>query len=267
MYTDYYGLGFNPFEKKYARTGDCFRSHDFQQAMHGMNYVRLHPGIGIFTARPGMGKSFVLRCFVDGLKPGTYTIASICLTSVSVRDFYRLVCDALGLDESGSIPAMYKAIQEQAAYLYREKKQPLILIVDECHFLAEGILRDLQLLMNAEYDSVNYFSLILSGESYFNSVIRKSRNESLKQRVIAHYDYEGLSDEEVTQYVKHKIACAGATTAIMEEGAFAALLGQAEGTPRIIDNIMTDALIIGEQQGKKQIDQDVILAAVENRKF
>lgn len=232
-----------------------------------MNYVRLHPGLGIFTARPGMGKSFVLRCFVEGLKPGAYTIASICLTSVSVRDFYRLVCDALGLDESGSIPAMYKAIQEQAAYLYREKKQPLILLVDECHFLAEGILRDLQLLMNAEYDSVNYFSLILSGESYFNSVIRKTRNESLKQRVVAHYDYEGLSDEEVAQYVKHKIACAGAATAIMEDSAFAALSGQAEGTPRIIDNIMTDALIIGEQQRKKQIDQDVILAAVENRKF
>ena len=33
-------------------------------------------------------------------------------------------------------------VYESTSYWDREKKQPLILIVDECHFLAEGILRD-----------------------------------------------------------------------------------------------------------------------------
>ena len=267
MYTDYYGLSFNPFEKGNVNTHDCFRSRDFQQAIHGMEHVAKHPGVGVFTARPGMGKSFSFRCFAKGLHPGQFTLAYICLTSVATRDFYRLLCDALGLDTTGSIPAMYKAIREQVSYLYKEKKQPLVLLIDECHFLSQNILRDLLLLMNVEFDSVNQFSLLPAGESHFLSMLNKPSNESFRQRIVAHYDFEGLTDGEAKEYVKHKVACAGATTAILDKDAMETLVAHVEGNPRIIDNIMTDALIIGEQQKKQQIDQDVILAAVENRRL
>ena len=267
MYTDYYGLSYNPFEKINVKTHDCFRSNDFQQAIHGMDHATKRMGIGVFTARPGMGKSFACHCFTQGIKPGQFTLADICLTSVAVRDFYRLLCDALGLEPGGSVPAMYKAIREQVAYLYKEKRQPLVLLVDECQFLAQGVLRDLMLLMNVEFDSVNQFSLLLSGESHFLSVLNRPMNEAFRQRIVAHYDFQGLSGEEVVAYVRHKVSCAGATTAIMEDGAIGTLVAHTEGNPRIIDNVMTDALIIGEQQKKRKIDQDVILAAVENRRL
>ena len=44
-----------------------------------------------------------------------------------------------------------------------------------------------------------------------------------------------------------------------------AVAGHAHGNPRLIDNIMSDAIVIGSQTDKKTIDTEVILAAVNNQ--
>ena len=38
-----------------------------------------------------------------------------------------------------------------------------------------------------------------------------------------------------------------------------------QGKPRLIDNLMTDALAIGSQQDKRVIDAETIRAAVDNQ--
>ncbi len=65
--------------------------------------------------------------------------------------------------------------------------------------------------------------------------------------------------------VRHKISMAGGSTSILADSALSAIHGHSHGTPRVIDNLMQDALRIGAQNDKQVIDSDVILAAVENR--
>lgn len=55
MYKSYYGLSFNPFDKQYLRESYCFQSHDHQEMTARLNYLKDIRGIGVFTARPGMG--------------------------------------------------------------------------------------------------------------------------------------------------------------------------------------------------------------------
>ena len=140
-----------------------------------------------------------------------------------------------------------------------------MLAIDEAQYLSHGILNDIKMLMNYGYDSVNCFTLILCGESHLNAILRKPVHEALRQRITVHYNYQGLSDEESTSYIIHKLNCAGSSKAIISEAALSAVAGHTHGNPRLIDNLMTDALAIGEQQGKKCIDTDVILAAVNNQ--
>ena len=40
---------------------------------------------------------------------------------------------------------MFKAIQEQITYLYKEKRQPLLLAIDEAQYLSTGILNDINM--------------------------------------------------------------------------------------------------------------------------
>ena len=145
-----------------------------------LNYLKDIRGIGVFTARPGMGKSYALRCFANDLNPSLHHMEYMCLSTISVSDFYKQFCSILGVSDKGGKPAMFKAIQTQISYLYKEKRQPLLLAIDEAQYLSTGILNDIKMLMNYGYDSVNCFTLILCGESHLNDILRKPVHEALR---------------------------------------------------------------------------------------
>lgn len=265
MFHSFYGLSFNPFDKQQLKETDHFISKDFTEMTSRLGYLKDIRGIGVFTARPGMGKSYYLRCFAKSLNPSLFHMEYLCLSTISVADFYKQLCAILGVPDKGGETVMFKAIQEQITYLYKEKRQPLLLAVDEARYLNTGILNDIKMLMNYGYDSVNYFTLILCGESHLNDTLRKPVHEALRQRITVHYNYIGLSDEEVSKYILHKIMLAGASDTIIDLAALAAAHSFTQGNPRLIDNLMIDALTIGAQQDKKVIDAEVIRAAVDNQ--
>ena len=265
MFNPYYSLEFNPFDKGQVKESDAFQSNDFKQMTYRLDYVKDTGGIGLFTAPPGKGKTFCLRCFKKNLNPNLYHMDYIPLSTITVSEFYKELCTRLGVSDKGGKPGRFRAIQEQIYYFYHEKRQPLILVIDEAQFLSTSILNDIKMLMNQKYDSVNCFTLILCGESYLNHILSKQMHEALRQRITVHYDFQGLSDEEAVQYIVHKLNTAGSSKAIIEDAALLAVAGQSHGNPRVIDGIMTDALNIGVQQDKKCIDTDVVMAAVSNQ--
>lgn len=265
MFNSYYNLSFNPFDKQQVKEADAFQSEDYKQMTSRLNYVTTARGIALFTAHPGKGKTFCMRCFAKNLNPNLARMEYIPLSTITVSEFYKELCTRLGVSDKGGKPGRFRAIQGQIHYLYREKRQPLILAIDEAQFLSTSILNDLKMLMNQNYDSVNCFTLILCGESYLNHILSKQMHEALRQRITVHYDFQGLSDDEAVKYIIHKLNCAGSSKAIIEEPALLAVAGHSRGNPRVIDSIMTDALNIGVQQDKKCIDTEVIIAAVNNQ--
>ena len=138
-------------------------------------------------------------------------------------EFYRQFCQVLGVEAKGGKPGMFDAIQNQIFHLYKEKRQPLLLAVDEAQYLSTAILNDIKMLMNYRYDSVNCFTLILCGEPYLNNTLRKPVHEALRQRITVHYTFSGLSDAEVADYVRHKLVCAGGAETIIDPAALSAL--------------------------------------------
>jgi type II secretory pathway predicted ATPase ExeA len=257
----YYGLSYNPFHKQALKVKDSFPSCDHKEMLARLNFLKDINGIGVFTASPGMGKSFTLRCFQKALNPNLYQMHYVCLSTVSVVDFYKQFCEQLKLDVKVGKTVMFKAIQERIYYLFKEKRCPLILAIDEAQYLNAAILKDLKMLMNYQYDSLNCFSLILSGEPYLNHTLEKPSNEALKQRITVHYNFNGLNPDEVTDYVFHKISLAGGAKSILGQDAIQTLTGFCQGNPRIIDNLLTDALILGAQLDKQTIDSEIIMAA------
>lgn len=261
----YYGLTGDPFSKNFNMHGNYYKSEDFIQATSRLNHLKDIRGIGLITASPGMGKSFALKAFSENLNPNLYKPVYICLSTVTVGEFYRQLCDMLGIADALGKNGRFNAIKDLIQNMYMEKKQTLILIVDEAQYLNTSILNDLKMIMNFSYDTVNCFALILCGESYLKGTLNKPIHAALKQRITVHYEYKGLSDKEVSEYILHKISIAGGTGSIITPDGLQAITGCSYGNTRVIDNIMSDALLIGEQMGKRVIDSDVILAANDNR--
>jgi type II secretory pathway predicted ATPase ExeA len=263
MVNGLYGLTFNPFDKSVDKSETCFESSDFKEMTSRLNYIKDIRGVGLFTAPPGYGKTYALKRFVNNLNPNMYQTACICLTSVSVTEFYRQFCRVLNLDMSIHRSTMFNAIQEHLLLLCKEKRRPLILSVDEAHDLDPRVLKDIKMIMNHAYDSFNCFTLLLIGEPSLNHTLEKSVNEALRQRITIHYNFVGLSSAETEQYIHHKISAAGGSPSIFADSVVTAVHGFAHGNPRLIDNVMSDLLTIGAQLEKKVIDSEIVMAAVE----
>ena len=209
-FLSYYGLSFNPFDKQYMQERDSFQSQDFREMLSRLNYLKDARGIGVFTSGPGMGKSYALRCFAKTLNPNLYSMQYLCLSTVSVAEFYRQLCYVLGVGHKGGKPGMFREIQEQVHYLYKEKR---------------------------------------------------------RQRITVHYEFNGLKDDEVSAYIHHKLSKADGAESIISPDALSSLHSMSSCNPRIIDSLMTDALIIGAQQERQGINADIIMAAVNNQQL
>jgi general secretion pathway protein A len=260
MFKSFYGLTYNPFDKAIPETCS-FPSKDHQSMMSRLEYLKNIRGMGLFTSAPGMGKTFALRCFAKTLNPNLYQMSYICLSTVSVSEFYRQFCLELSLEPNTKKTIMFRSIQERVYYLLKEKRKTFILAIDECQYLNTSILRDLKMLMNADYDSLDCFALALIGQSHVNDILEKPIHEALKQRIIIHYNYEGLSTEETTNYTYSRIESAGGARSIIDEAAVHAVANFCQGTPRIINAVMTNALMLGCQLKKTSIDTETILSA------
>ena len=260
MFKSFYGLTLNPFDKSLSET-HAFKSRDHEQMLSRLDYLKNARGIGLFTAPPGMGKTFALRCFTQNLNPNLYQLSYICLSTVSVTEFYQQFCHELGLDYGPKKSIMFRNIQERLLHLLKEKRKTFILAVDESQYLNIHVLRDIKMLMNTSFDSLDCFTLILIGQPYLSSILEKPVHEALKQRIVIHYNYEGLSPEEAKKYIYSRIDIAGAAQSIIDEASVHAVANFSQGAPRIINTVMTNALILGTQMNKQVIDTEVILSA------
>ncbi len=263
MFKSFYGLTLNPFDKTLA-VEHAFNSTDHKNMIDRLNYLQRTRGIGLFTASPGMGKTYALRCFADTLNPNLAELSYICLSTVSINEFYRQLCLQLGLEPASRKADMFKAIQERVRYLLKEKRKTILVAIDECQYLDTKVFRDLKMLTNQDYDSMDCFALILVGLPHVTSILAKPVHEALSQRVVVHYNYRGLTKEETTEYVHSRIEAAGGAPSIIDDAAIHAIAGYSNGTPRIINSVMTNALLLGSQLKKTTIDADVVLAATNN---
>ena len=263
MFRAFYNMEDNPFDKS-APTSRRFCSKDFNEMSARLKYVAEKRGIAVFTSPSGGGKTYALRCFAESLNKNLNQMAYICLSTVSVVQFYQQLCAALGVPWSVSKTNMFADIQTQLLAMYKSRK-PFILALDEAHELDPRILKDIKMIMNHSYDSINTFTLLFIGEPHFNKALEKPVHESLRQRIIVHYNFTGLSADETAAYVANKLESVGASASIMGEGTFAAIHGHSQGRPRLVDSLMTDVLTLGAQLGKPVIDTDTILAAINNQ--
>jgi general secretion pathway protein A len=115
MCTAYYGMDFNPFPKE-IDIKHHFKSSDYVQAASRLDYLKKAKGIGLFTGEPGCGKTFSLRCFSNSLNRNLYKVIYIPITTLTVNEFYRALCDGLGVIPTHKKVDLFKQIQESVYF-------------------------------------------------------------------------------------------------------------------------------------------------------
>jgi len=260
MYLSYYGLEFNPFDKeidvKYS-----FETQDLKILNNRLDFIKEHRGIGLITGNPGLGKTFAIRSFVSSLNSNLYKAIYICMSTLTVHEFYKELCYELGIEPAHKKIDMFKSIQERIISLVRDRKINVIIVVDEAQYLRAPILNDLKLLLNFELDSKNYASLILVGQPVLNDMLNRNTFEALRQRITISYNMSGITKEELINYINNRIEVAHGNNGIFNEQALETIYSACNGSIRVANNIITKSFLIGKSKNKEIIDSDVVLEA------
>lgn len=250
----HYGLNYNPFEKDNA-IKYVHETLDFKDASGRLEYLVKAKGIGLFTGSAGMGKTYTVREFSDKLNANLHKVIYINSSTLTVNEFYRALCFSLGIEPPHKKIDMFIVIQETITNLYKVKKTPLVLIIDEAQYLKTSMLNDFPLLLNFEYDSKNYCSLILVGLPYLTSVLQRNAYEPLRQRIIINYAFNGLNKDEVNNYIHNSLAKAGCKEPIFEKPAIEAINAYGNGSFRKLNLLLNKCLIVGASMEKDQLIQ------------
>lgn len=262
MYTSYYGMSTNPFLKseniKYK-----FESNDFRETVNRLHYIKEIKGVCLITGHTGYGKTFAIRNFINELNSDLYKIIYISATKdMTVFDFYKAICDQLYLDTGACYRTdIYVNIQKELKRLVEKERIQPIVIIDDAQVLRREIINNFKIFYDFDMDSADYVSLIIVGQVELKDKLMKNIYESLKQRILVNYTLNGFSREEVSEYVKSRLKIADTNQEIFEPDGLNALYACSKSSPRRLNTLIINSLMIGYQNNKIKIDSEIVMNA------
>ena len=260
-YLSYYGLEVNLFNKEVSSMAS-FHSKDYENVISRLNYLKEIKGIGLFTGSPGLGKTYTLRCFVDSLNKDLYKIIYISPTNLGKFEFFGNIAKQLNINVGACYKdELYENIQKEIKRLVNEKRVQVIIFVDDAQYLNPKIMKDLKILFDFQMDSKDYTTIILCGHEELRKELSKISYETIQQRIVVNYKYEGLSRGEVKEYIKTRLELSKQKKDIFNEMALNALYNASKGNPRRLNSLIVNCLIIGSQKQKQIIDDEIVMLA------
>jgi general secretion pathway protein A len=246
MYTRFFGLSRLPFEAS-PDPGFLFDGPAHREAIASIEYaVATRMGFIMLTGEVGLGKTTVIRAFLDRFDRGRLLPIYVFHPLLSFDDLLELVSDELGLTLDRGIGSFnrLRAIQRELIRLYDEKRQ-VILVIDEAQRLPEDTLENLRLLTNLETNDAKLLQIVLVGQPELEEVLAQPHLRQLEQRIVLKARLASLGVEDSLRYLQHRLTLAGADDPekILPLPALRAIVELGGGVPRRM-NILANRTLI-----------------------
>ncbi len=254
----WFGLKRFPFDKN-IKPSDALDTEPLKECLARLEYIKRRGGILLLTGDPGVGKTLVLRRYVQSLNENLFKTYYTPLSTLSRSDILYHLNRMLGLPHRLSKSAVYSQIQKTLLESKEQLGKTVLLIIDEAHLLQTGPLEELRLLTNFKMDSYDPFILVLSGQSDLRRVMEFAVMEPFNQRIAIRYHMPGLSPDQSKLYVTHHLKLAGAKEPILDEKALEAVHEISFGIPRKIGAVTEQALTYAMFDHKRTVTPEIVL--------
>lgn len=264
MYEHFYKLHTSPF--KLSPNPDFFFSSTGHK--RALSYLRFGisrgEGFIIITGGVGVGKTTLAGALLSELKSEEIIAGHLVSTSVGHAGILGMVCNVFGLpySEKTSKPMLLKLIHTFLRACHDSHRR-VLLIVDEAQNLPVRTIEELRMLSNFMVDNSPLLQTFLLGQEEFRETVSGPNMEQLRQRVIASYHLEALAEQEVYDYIYHRLKHAGFMGyEIFTRDACHEIYRQTGGIPRKINVLCDRVLLFGSLEETSILDAGAVRAVV-----
>jgi len=259
-YLRFFGLSEAPFSKEIA-DADLWLPPSKEAVVEELcEAVHDHAQV-LLVGEPGAGKTCVLRALRHRLPQPGFRLTYCHNATLGRRDFYRQLCQALGLNPAATAAAVFFAVSAHVETLGRDHVHPIFLL-DEAHLLHQDTLDHLHILLNYDWDSRALLSLILVGLSDLQDRLELRKNRSLYSRIERRLAIGPMTVDDTGEYVRLRLRRATADREVFTADALTMLHAAAGSSLRDIDRIATVALREAARRKKKLVERDVMARIV-----
>lgn len=267
MYLDFFKFKREPFHI----TPDpefLFLSRSHQEASASIFYgIEQRKGFIAITGEVGVGKTTILRSYLEGTDPGRIKIIYIFNSTLSFKNLLRQILSELGIEpEDGDSSELIIQLFEYLIQEYR-KDRNVVLIIDEAQNMSVETLEKLRMLSNLETSRDKLVQIVLVGQPEFENKLELTELRQLKQRIAIRCKIDSLSHEESLAYIQHRIMKASSFhNTVFTKGALKKIIKAADGIPRTINILCDNALITAFGYQRNPVDSKTVKEVISDMK-
>lgn len=264
LYQEYFGLKEPPFsiapDPRYL-----FMSEQHREALAHLTYgIESDSGFILLTGEVGTGKTTVSRCLLEQIPPDTH-IAFVLNPRLSVEELLAVVCDELGIDYPEGTTSNKLFIDRINTFLLETsaKGHKTVLIIEEAQNLSHDVLEQVRLLTNLETNQCKLLQIILLGQPELRDMLSQPGMSQLEQRITARFHLGPLSQNDIQEYISHRLAKAGVDRQLFPGSLSRTIYQLSSGIPRLINLICDRSLLGAYVQGKDKVDRATLKKAAQ----
>jgi type II secretory pathway predicted ATPase ExeA len=258
VYKAFYGLRERPFGK----TPDprfLYLAQGHEEALARLQYAVEEREIAVLTGDIGCGKTTLSRALMDKNENARFImIVHPRLTPMQLLRELALRLDAkVSYHRSDLVDSLSDKLLE-----LKEAGSGVVLVVDEAQLIpSKPTFDEIRLLSNFQLDDQNLLAIILIGQPELRRRLAHPAYRALRQRVGMWYHLGALGAGDTEQYVKFRLEVAGASSPVFSKEALAIVHELTGGIPRLINNLCTNALLLGLEKEEAPIAANTVREA------
>jgi general secretion pathway protein A len=265
MYESFYGLKEKPFNLL-PDPDYLYMSSGHENIFTHLEYaIAENKGFVVITGEVGSGKTTLINYLISKSLSGV-EVGLINNTYIAPNQVIKSICREFEIGTEGlDRDEMLDRFQDFLIEKYAMSKR-VILIFDEAQNLSIKTLEEIRMLSNLEAEKHHLIQIILSGQPELRGKLRDVRLKQFVQRITVYCHLSGLSQSEVEQYIKFRLAVGGAKDSeIFVDGAIGLIASYSKGIPRIINLICDAALVYGYADNKLKITKTIVEEVIRER--
>jgi type II secretory pathway predicted ATPase ExeA len=262
MYLDYWQLDSKPFEPG-SDARSMFKGASHAAALNKLRYaIENGRAAGLVAGLSGTGKTLLVELLRQQLGEKYHPFVRVVFPQMTDRDLLVYLAEQFGAPPADPPRYTIEESLRRLEYILGENVRNgrhAVLVIDEAHLLEDsGLLEPLRLLLNVGSLEKPPFTLLLVGQPTLLPMVQ--RHGGLDERLDIKVVLTALTVEETIEYVRHRLAAAGAVREIFTAEALTVANQLTAGVPRRLNRLCDLALLVGFANGQHTIDADALRA-------